>query len=381
MEQLHDHSERAHAILSASSAHRWLECPPSALAATKYTDTGSTYATEGTLAHEVAEWAAAGRDIEELDTRPDVTPEMIRHAEEYRDYLQEHFTDEPNRAFILETRVDFSPWVPDGFGTCDALMVQGTKMDIFDYKYGMGVPVYAENNPQMKLYALGALNDYGFMLDVDEVELHIFQPRINNISSWKTTSAELVEWAEKVVKPTAKLAYKGKGKYKPGEHCKFCPHGGRCRALTATCTDFIESHGIRQSVPVLAPFEVAEVLKMEPIISNWLRHVKATALNDMLDGKEVPGYKAVAGRLGNRKWKDEDEVITVLQEAGYGPEDYFETKLKAPAGIDNLLGKKKAAELLADSIIREEGSPCIAPESDKRPAVNSLDLARKEFND
>ena len=379
MSELNDHSTRAHAILSASSSHRWLECPPSAMAATKYKDEESPYALEGTLAHEVAEALAWNKMPADFDGREDVTPEMIRYGTEYRDYLWEHLTELHDRVFMLETRVDFSPWVPDGFGTCDALMVQGTKMDIFDYKYGIGVPVYAKENPQMKLYALGALNDYGFMLDVDEIEMHIFQPRIGNVNSWKTTTAEIVEWAEKVVKPTAKLAKAGKGKYKAGEHCKFCPHAGKCRTLTKTCTDFIDNHGVRQSLPVLAPFEIAEVLKMEPVISNWLRHVKSQALNDLLEGKEIPGYKAVEGRLGNRKWADEDKVIDILQNAGYGPDDYFETKLKSPAGIDTLVGKKKASELLCEAITREPGAPSIALETDKRPSITNKDIVLKDF--
>lgn len=381
------HSERAHALLSASSAYRWLECPPSAAAVTRYPDEGSTYAAEGTRAHEVAEAVLCEHrapsliNIEAVRNDPSVTQEMLDCAERYKEYILEHFDDSPDKVFFTETQVDFSAWVPDGFGTCDALLVQGRKLDIFDYKYGQGVPVYADHNPQMMLYALGALNDYGFMLDVETVEMHIFQPRLNNVSSWETTAAELVEWAEKTVKPIAKLAAAGKGKFKPGPHCRFCPHAGRCRALTKSCTDFVELHGAKLKLPVLAPHEIAEVLNMEPVISNWLRRVKAQALTDMLDGKTVPGWKAVEGRQGNRKWPDEAKVIELLRSEGYTSEDYLESKLKTPSGIDSLLGKKRAAELLADVIVREAGTPSIAPESDKRPAINAKEIIIKDFED
>ena len=379
MAELNNHTERAHALLSASSAYRWLECPRSAVAVTKYADEPSPYAAEGTLAHEVAEWVASGKDPDDLDNT-EITPEMINHAREYSDYIKERFDGSDDRVFKLETKVDFSPWVPDGFGTCDAILVQGFKMDVFDYKYGIGVPVSAVENPQMKLYALGAMNDYGIMLDVDTVEMHIFQPRINNVSSYAIPVKDLFEWADKTVKPVAKLAAKGKGSFKAGVWCRFCPHAAKCRALAKTCTDFVELHGARQSIPSLAPFEVAEVLKMEPMITNWLKRVKAQALADLLDGKDVPGFKAVEGRLGNRKWSDEDKVIDLLVKAGYGPEDYFETKLKSPAGIDSLVGKKEAAKLLADVITREQGAPMLVSDSDSRQAITNKELLLKDFD-
>jgi len=372
-----NHSERAHAILSASSAYRWLHCPRSATAATGYADESSPYAAEGTLAHEVAELVASGKGLDGFDK--EYPAEMAKHAGEYRDYIQEHYDGSPDKVFLLETRVDFSPWVPGGFGTCDCILVQGTRMDIFDYKYGIGVPVSAFENPQMKLYALGAMNDYGAMLDVNEIMLHIFQPRINNVSSYPVFAKDLYEWGEKIVKPIAAKAAKGKGDFCPGEWCRFCPHAGRCRTLNKMCTEFIEVHGARQSLPVLAPFEIAEVLKLEPIISNWLRRVKAQALTDLLDGKEIPGYKAVQGKLGNRKWSDEAEVIKALQAAGFNPEDYLESKLKGPAGIDKLLGKKAAEETVGQFITRDEGAPTIAPITDKREAITNKDLIIADF--
>ena len=372
---MNNHNEREHALLSASSAHRWLACPPSAVAAEAYPDQDTEFTREGTLAHVVAELAAKfGRDhlpacVQE-DT--DVPQEMKDCAEGYRDYIQEQVKSD-DAVILLEQRVDFSPWVPDGFGTCDCIIIQGDLLTIIDYKYGQGVPVSAEGNPQMKLYALGALNDYGIAYDVKRVEMHIYQPRLNNISSCSLMVEDLLEWAEKEVKPVAAKAAKGKGNYCAGAHCKFCPHAGRCRQLTKTCTEYVETHSLRVAVPVLAPHEVAEVLQMEPLISLWLNKVKKQALDTLLEGGEVPGYKVVEGKLGNRKWTDELQVAEKLTENGYEREEYTETKLLSPAAMDKALGKKKVADLLSGFIDRAPGAPTIAPASDKRPAYNRAD--------
>ena len=371
-EQLNDHSSRAHALLSASSAHRWLACPPSAVAAEAYPEQDTEYTREGTLAHEVAEIYANGDQVNleacDVETAEQITQEMIDCAIEYRDYIQElTTTDDP--LILLEQKVDFSPWVPDGFGTADCIIIQGDTMDVIDYKYGEGVLVSAADNPQEKLYGLGALNDYGFAYDVKKVRLHIFQPRMNNVSVDELSSEDLLAWGE-IVKPIAEKAAKGKGKHKEGSHCTFCPHAGRCRQLSSVCKEFVETHDLRVAVPVLAPHEVAEVLQMEPLINLWLRRIKSLALTTMLDGGEIPGFKVVEGKLGNRKWTNELEVAEVLIGAGYSQDDYTETKLLSPAAMDKALGKKKVAELLAKCIDRAPGSPTIVPESNSKPAYD-----------
>ena len=229
------------------------------------------------------------------------------------------------------------------------------------------------DNPQLRLYALGALNDYGIAYDVQRVEMHIYQPRINNVDHDSITVDELLAWAETNVKPTAALAIKGEGDYKTGGHCKFCPHAGKCRELTTTCTQYVETHGMRVAVPTLAPHEVAEVLQQEPLVTLWLKRVKEQALATLLQGGDVPGYKAVEGKLGSRKWTDEVKVAETLKAAGYQLEDITETKLLSPAAMDKALGKKKAAELLAGLIDRAPGAPTIAQASDKRPAYTTAD--------
>ena len=375
------HKDRAHALLSASSAHRWLECPASAVAAEAYPGTDTEFTREGTLAHEVAEWVASGNSKNTPFPKGQddgVDREMLECAHSYRNYIQEQ-TKSNSAHVLLERRVDFSPWVPDGFGTCDCIILQDDTMTIIDYKYGVGVPVSAVDNPQLKLYALGALNDYGIAFDVSKVEMHIFQPRINNVSVDKCTVAELMDWAEKTVKPTAEKAAKGEGGYKAGEHCRFCPHGGKCRTLSSYCTEFVNTHDLRVGVPKLAPFEVAEVLAMEPVIALWLKKVKELALNSLLDGEAIPGFKVVEGKLGNRKWTNEDEVAAALKAAGFTAEEITETKLLSPAAMDKAIGKKKAAELLETFIERSPGAPTIAPENDKRPAYDRLAEAKKDF--
>lgn len=371
---------RQHALLSASSAHRWLACPPSAVAAEAYEDQGSEFAAEGTLAHEVAEAVASGNPVagDRLYKTEGVTAEMFDCAQGYAGYIQEQHKGGP-ASLLLEQRVDFSAWVPDGFGTCDCILIEGDTLTIIDYKYGKGVAVSAVDNPQMRLYALGALNDFGLAYDVTTISMHIYQPRIDNISTDTLTVEELLTWAEKTVKPVAQKAAKGKGKYNAGAHCKFCPHAGRCRALNKACKEYVETHGLRVGVPILAPHEVAEVLEMEPLISLWLKRVKSQALTSMLDGQDVPGFKVVEGKLGNRKWTDELQVAKVLEKEGYNAEDYTETKLLSPASIDKLVGKKKAAELLDGLTERAAGSPTIAPAADKRPVYNRLAIAQEDF--
>ena len=382
---VNDHSKRTHALLSASSAHRWLECPPSAIAAEGYKNEGTEFTREGTLAHELAEQIAQGGiaaeallrnpgrfcEIAEAAINQELDKEMVDCAVSYRDYIQEQIRGD-QKLILLEQKVDFHEWVPDGFGTADCIIIQGDVMDVIDYKYGKGVAVSAEDNPQMKLYGLGALYDYGFVADVQKVRLHIFQPRINNVSVYELSADELLKWGDEVVKPVAAVAAEGKGEYKAGDHCKFCPHAGRCRELTRMCSTFVKSHGITAELPVLAPFEVAEILALEPVINLWLKRVRDQALSSMLAGETVPGYKVVAGR-GSRGWACDIDVAKILEDKGYSREDFTETKLLSVAQMEKAIGKKKVAELLGGQILSRTGAPTIATEKDRRPAYNPAD--------
>lgn len=369
-----NHKDRDHALLSASSSSRWLACPPSAVANEAYPNQDTAFTQEGTTAHEVAELVASNKTW----TPPEgTTKEMIECAKAYADYIEEQKKSN-NATVLLEQRVDFSDWVPGGFGTCDCLIIQDDTLTVIDYKYGQGVAVSATDNPQLKLYALGAMYEYGDVLGITKVEMHIFQPRLNNISTDSISVDDLYEWANKTVKPTAEKAMNGKGKYSPGEHCRFCQHAGKCRALTKTCTEYLDIHGAKVGLPVLAPYEVADVLRMEPLISLWLKKVKEQALTTLMNGDELPGYKLVEGKLGNRKWTNEMEVAATLSKH-YTSDIYTETRLLSPSQMDKAIGKKKVAELLEDHIERAPGSPTIAPIHDKRPAYNRLAEAQNDF--
>ena len=376
-----NHSSRAHALLSASSASRWLACPPSAVAAEAYPKQDTDYTREGTLAHEVAEiYARESTTPNYTGTHMwptgEITQEMIECAEGYRDYIEELRASDV-AIVLLEQRVDFSPWVPDGFGTCDCIILQGETMEVIDYKYGKGVSVSAEKNPQMMLYALGALNDYGLAYDVQKIRMHIYQPRINNVSTYETTVSDLIAWGEEIVKPTAAKAAEGEGEHSPGEHCRFCPHAGQCRALTDLCTKYVGE----MRIECLAPWEVADVLQMEPTISLWLKRVKEQALTTMLDGGEIPGYKVVAGR-GSRSWADELEVAKELEKQGISRDQYTETKILSVAQMEKALGgKKKFNEMIGGHVLSVAGSPTIAPATDKRPAYDREAEIKKAFEE
>lgn len=369
------HAGRAHALLSASSAYRWLVCPPSAHIASGYPDTSTEYAREGTLAHEVAERIARGGQPPEA---PGVTAEMVEHARGYAAYIDEQKRTS-DAIVLLEQRVDFSAWVPDGFGTCDCIILEGDTLTIIDYKYGQGVPVSAEANPQIRLYALGALHDYGFAYRVRQVEMHIYQPRLDNISHTGLLTEDLLDWAEHTVKPAAAQAADGTGAFKAGEHCRFCPHAGSCPALAARCEALISKYDIAAGVPSLSPEETAKILGMEPLITLWLKRVRERALSVLLEGEAIPGYKVVEGR-GSRVWDDEAAVLSELLDAGYHTGDVTRSELLSPAAMEKALGKKRVGELIAAHVIRKPGAPSVAPESDRRPEYDRLAEAKNDFS-
>lgn len=376
MTELNNHKDRAHALLSASSSSRWLKCPPSAVAASLYPNTDTEYTREGTLAHEVAEaWAREGVGPLPEEARG-ITPEMVRCAEAYRDYIQEQLIN-LSAVVLLEQRLDFSPWVPDGFGTGDCLIIQGNHLDVIDYKYGQGVEVSAFGNSQMRLYGLGALHDFGDIYEIDTVALHIFQPRKDNISVETLTAAELRAWGEDI-KPVAADAALGRGAHKAGDHCRFCPHAGCCPALADTCWASYYQWGGAVEVASLSAEAVASILASESMISAWLKAVKERALASLLEGDEIPGFKVVAGR-STRSWADDLEVRALLFLAGYSMEQITKTETLSPAMMEKVIGKKKVAELLSGQILSYPGAPTVAPTSDKRPVYDRLAEAKKDF--
>jgi hypothetical protein len=352
-----------------------------------YENTSTEYTREGTLAHEVAEFFVELKapqasenllaDFKNWKANEEITMEMLQCAEAYRDYLQELIADD-NAVVLLEQRLDFSPWVPDGFGTGDAIIIQGHRLDVVDYKFGKGVAVSAVDNSQMRLYALGALSDFGDIYDIQEIGMHIFQPRINNVSADVLRVEDLLVWGEEI-RPIAKLAAKGQGDFCSGEHCRFCPHAGSCPTLSADCMKVVNTAGGKAAVPTLAPWMVADILKQEPVIASWLKAVKDRALTQMLNGEEIPGYKVVEGR-GSREWSDTQSTLAALAQAGYSSEQVFtQPELLSPAALEKSIGKKNVAELVGHLIVSKPGSPTVAPESDKRKPFDRLAEARKDF--
>lgn len=387
------HAERAHALLSASSAHRWMACTPSAVLESRIPDKGSSYAAEGTLAHEFAEaYLRGGGGLEPalalLRKEPLYTRDMEEYAQDYAAYVRGQVTA-ADAQIDIETRLDFSRYVPGGFGTGDCAIVQDGVLTIVDFKYGKGVRVSAEKNPQMMLYALGAIEAYDFAFEFDRVRMCIYQPRIDNVSEWELSCEKLEKWAAETLAPKAKLAAKGEGTFQPGDHCQFCKLRDRCKVLAAYCLDAasrdFEDESGTLSAAMLDPWDWNRVLDRIDIVEKWVKTIKEAALKRLLDDPEaIPGYKVVEGR-SNRTYRDPAEVETALAEAGYDPEAVHKPReLLGITEMTKVLGKKQFGDILGPLIVKPQGKPTIAPETDKRPAFApanpELDFENEEEN-
>lgn len=362
-----------HALLSTSSAYRWLACPPSAKKCANLPDVSSEYARQGTDAHTLCEYKvkkALGEDVK--NPTEDLTfynEEMEECATEYAQFVMESLASEKQYCkdpiIMVEQRLDFSRWVPGGFGTGDCVIVADDTLMVIDFKYGLGVLVNAEKNSQMMCYALGALSLFDGIYDIKEVNMTIFQPRRENVSTASMTKEELLHWAETVLKPTAELAAQGKGEYKAGDHCRFCKLKATCRKraeynLELAKYDF--------EVPsTLEDEEIEIVLSKADELVNWAGEVKEYALQQALSGKSWKGWKLVEGR-SNRRYVSEEAVAAKVEEAGFDP---YEKKLLGITAMTKQLGKKKFDELLKGLIEKPQGKPVLVPESDKRPALHT----------
>jgi hypothetical protein len=369
-----------HALLSASSSHRWLNCPPSARLCESFEDKGSGYAAEGTDAHALCEYklrAALGFSVK--DPTAHLTyynEEMEECANGYAAYILELLeTAKQNCAdpvVLIEQRLDFSRYVGGGFGTGDCVVIADGTIHIVDYKHGQGVLVEAEDNPQMKLYALGALEIFDGIYDIDTVSMTIYQPRRDNVSTHTVSKESLYQWADEILKPTAELAYAGEGKFNCGEWCQFCKAKHDCRARAERNMELAQYDF--KLPPLLADDEVEEVLgKIDALIS-WASDIKDYALQVALSGKQWNGWKLVEGR-SNRRYTDETAVADAVSAAGFDP---YERKVLGVTAMTTLLGKKRFEEVLGSYIEKPQGKPTLVPESDKRPAINS---AQQDFNE
>ena len=373
-----------HALLSASGAHRWLNCPPSALLEaakrSEHGDHSSDAAEQGTAAHALAEHKLR-KAFKQRSERPVSVwhdDEMEELTDDYVSFVLEQLntakTECADASVLIEQRLDFSHIVPGGFGTGDAVIIAEPRLHVIDLKYGMGVLVEAEQNPQLMLYALGALNAFSSLYDINEVAVMIFQPRRSNVSTWTITTNDLLAWAETEVRPRAALAAAGAGEFAPGAWCLFCKLAPTCRARAEANLD-IAKYEFKPPAE-LTDAEIADVLARLPLLTKWAADVEAYAASLAINqGKAWPGFKVVAGR-SVRKYTDETAVAEAAQAAGYT--DIYDKKLITLTAMERLMGKREFTEVLGDLIHKPVGKPTLVPDSDKRPALH-LASATDEF--
>ena len=370
-----------HAILSASASHRWLNCNPSARLELEFEDRETSAASEGTAAHALCEHKLkrklklrSERPVSEYDN-----DEMEQYTDDYVDFVMGQVVRERRRdaetQVLIEQRLDFSCYVPDGFGTGDCVIVSKGRLHIIDFKYGQGVLVEAEENPQMKLYALGALREFGEKYQIKKVKMTIFQPRRENVSTWEITVARLKRWAEKDLRPKAERAFKGEGEYCPGEWCLFCKAAIKCRARAEEKLRLAQSEF--KLPPLLTDAEIEDVLAKLPDIKKWAEEIQEYALQAALAGKQWRGFKLVEGR-SVRKYADEDAVIKAAQSAGYT--DIFKKTLLTITEMERLMGKQEFAKILGGLVVKPAGKPTLVADTDKREAISVSD-PKNEFNE
>ena len=370
-----------HALLSASSSHRWLHCNPSARLEREFADRETTAAAEGTAAHALAEHKLKRRLKlrSERPVSPFDTEEMEICTDDYADFVMEQVTKErrrdPDTQVFIEQRLDFSCYVPEGFGTGDCLIVSKGRLHIIDLKYGMGLLVDSEENPQMKLYALAALTQYEEQYQIKKVKLTIFQPRRENVSTWETSVAKLKKWATKDLVPKAQRAFKGEGEYCPGEWCIFCKAAVKCRARAEDKLRLAQSEF--KMPPLLTDAEIESVLAKLPDIKKWADEIQEYALAKALAGKEWTGFKLVEGR-SVRKFTDERAVVKAANEAGY--HDIYKQTLISLTEMEKLMGKAEFSKVLGALVTKPQGKPTLVPDTDKRQAI-SVSNPKSEFSE
>lgn len=383
-----------HALLSASSSHRWLNCPPSARLAEQFPESTSPYAEAGRLAHEIAELKARKHFLEPMSTRtfnarmkklkedPAYEKAMDANTDTYLECLKAiamSFDHAPHVA--LETRLDFSQYVPEGFGTADAILIGERRLVVVDYKNGAGVPVEAENNTQMMCYGLGALLLYMpiFGSSIETVELYIVQPNAGGIKNWKISVQDLQLWGTEYLAPTAQQAFAGEGDCCAGDWCRFCPAKAQCSARAAQMLGLEpivspDGPGETVSPSIMTDTQIGEALARGRALVAWVKDLEEYALAASLKGQQIAGFKVVEGR-GSREWTDTDAAFTALQQRGISEAMLYERKPVSVAGLEKALGKKTFAEAAEDLVVKKPGKPALVPESDPRKPYNAAAIA------
>jgi len=364
----------SHALLSPSASRRWLECPPSVRLTELMEDKPSAYADEGTLAHSIAEGKLkshlgyAENPIKCEDAL------MDEYTDDYVAFVDEQMSVLENPSAFVEQRVDCSKYVPECYGTCDALIISDGVLHICDLKYGTGVKVDAVGNDQLRIYALGAFEMFSCLYDISTVRMSIFQPRLSHSDTWELPIDELLKWANEVLVPAAKQAWNGEGEFKAGDHCRFCKARKTCRKraeynLELARYDF-------EPPATLDNIEIAAILAKADELVSWVTDVKEYALRQALSGVTYDGFKVVEGR-SNRKYTDENAVVETVKAAGFDP---YEHSVLGITAMNALLGKKRFSELLGGLIEKPQGKPTLVPMSDKRPAIHTANEDFKEEN-
>ncbi|WP_366923849.1 DUF2800 domain-containing protein [Metallumcola ferriviriculae] len=369
-----------HAILSASGSHRWLNCTPSARLELEFDDKSGEAAAEGTAAHELSEHKL--RKALKMQSKKPVSPydsdEMDNYTDGYVEFVLEIIEQAKQTCndplVLIEQRLNFSKYVPDGFGTGDCVIIADGSLHIIDFKYGQGVLVSAEDNPQMKLYALGALEIFDGIYDTDTVSMTIYQPRRENVSTYTVSKESLYQWAEEELKPKAELAFAGDGNYCAGEWCQFCRAAVKCRARAEAKMKLATFEFALP--PLLSDEEIAEILSSVGDLTSWANEIMAYATDAAVNhGKEWPGFKVVTGR-SNRKYTDEKAVAEAAKNTGYN--DIYRQSLITITQMEKLMGKTKFKEILGGLIKKPPGKPTLVPVSDKRPEITT-GTAKNDF--
>ena len=377
-------TEKKHALLSASGAHRWLHCTPSARLEETLPDNESEAADEGTLAHEISELKLRKAFIEPLSTRtfnsrlkklqenPLYQDEMLRHTDTYVDYISGIAHSFPTRPYIaVEKELQYQAYAPEGFGTSDCIIIGGSVMHVIDFKYGKGVPVSAWDNPQMKLYALGAYMAYAILFPITTIKLVIIQPRLDSISEYEISLTDLLAWGESI-KPTAEKAFKGEGEYVQGEHCQFCRASAICRKRMDENLALEECGGLLP--PLITNEEVGQILLRAQNLATWAKKLEAYALKECLNGNDITGWKAVHG-TSRRQWINQDGAFQVLKANGTEEAMLYKREPLTAPQIEDLIGKAKFKELLTPFVDTPPGKPTLVQENDKRQAIQPLRAA------
>ena len=386
-----DHKDRDHALLAPSSAHRWMHCTPSAVLESKFPDTTSAAATEGTLAHEIGEAKLRHHfytkdfnkrkltaALTKLKKDPLYQPEMDGYTDEYKDFVHSAalaFEHTPH--VVIETSLDLSDYVPGCFGTADCILIGGGVMHVIDFKYGKGVQVSAKQNEQMTLYALGAYKRYQIVYQIDKVRMSIVQPRIGNYDTWEIGVDQLMHFAA-VVKDRAALAIDGAGDYVPGEWCQFCRARKECRARAEENIKL--AYLVGQKPPLISNDEVGTYLRIGEDVASWLSDLKEYALGQCLAGNTVSGWKAVEGRA-SREWTDMEAAFERIIEAGTDEAMLYERRPLSLAQTEKLIGVKAFRDLVGDLVEKKPGKPTLVPETDKRIAITNKISAAEAFKE